>query len=311
MLHDLLVFAAALVAVALGSAQAVAQAVRLAEGFRLSRYVVGFLVVAVISILPETFIALQAAADGVPAMGLGMLFGSNVADLTLVFAACVFLAGRELKVEAKILKLHAAYPFLLLLPIVLGVDGYLSRVEGGLLVGVGALFYVLAFRGGHSSRRTEMSSRQRWASVLWLVGSMAVLLVGSRAVVDSAVALAGRVGVSPILVGMLVVGLGTTVPELFFSVRAARRKDDALAVGDLLGTVLADATVVVGLLALVQPFAFPARIVLVTGACMAAAAFLLFRFLASGRVLTRREAWILLAFWVGFVAVETAFGAAS
>lgn len=137
-----------------------------------------------------------------------------------------------------------------------------------------------------------------------LLLSMAILLVGSHFTVTSATALAGFFGVNPILIGMLIVGLGTTMPEFFFSLKSATKKDDSLAVGDILGTVLADATVVVGILALVSPFSFPQRIVFITGIFMVVASFMLFYFMKSGRRITKREAYFLVYFWVTFVLVE-------
>lgn len=77
-----------------------------------------------------------------------------------------------------------------------------------------------------------------------------------------------------------------------------------MAIGDLLGTVLADATIVVGLLALISPFSFPIKIIYVTGLFMVVASYILFRFLRSGRTLSRREALLLFLFWVIFILVE-------
>ena len=237
----------------------------MAEGFRISKYTVGFIIVAVISILPETFIAINSAVEGVPSFGLGMLFGSNIADLTLIFAILVFYAGRSLKIESKILKNHAVYPFILLFPLILGLDGYFSRIEGVALILAGAIFYYLALRDGTDGTVPVITSNGRYKSIGMLIVSMAILLIGAHFTVTSATAVATGLGVSPILIGMLIVGLGTTMPELFFSLRSVKKKDDSLAVGDILGTVLADATIVVGILALVSPFTFPQRIIFVTG----------------------------------------------
>lgn len=287
-----------------GSTMATNYAGRLAESFRLSKYTVGFIIVAVISILPETFIAINAAISGVPSFGLGMLFGSNIADLTLIFAILVFYAGRSLKVESKILRNHIIYPFILLFPLILGLDGYFTRIEGVILILAGAIFYYIALRDGTDGTMPEVPSNGRYKAIGMLIVSMAVLLIGAHFIVTSATAVANNLGVSPILIGMLVVGLGTTMPELFFSLRSIKNRDDSLAIGDLLGTVLADATIVVGILALVNPFAFPQKIVYITGVFMVLASFILFRFMRSGRSLTRREAWMLFAFWVVFVVVE-------
>ena len=103
---------------------------------------------------------------------------------------------------------------------------------------------------------------------------------------------------------MLVVGLGTTMPELFFSLKSVKKHADSLAIGDILGTVLADATIVVGVLALINPFAFPPKIIYITGSFMVVASFVLFHFMRSGRTLSRREASMLFIFWLVFVLVE-------
>jgi len=303
MLNNVFIFILSLFMVMKGATLATKYAARLAESFRLSKYTVGFIIVAIISILPETFIAISSAFNGVPSFGLGVLFGSNIADLTLVFAIIVLYAGRGLKVESKILKNRGGYHLLLLLPLVLGFDGYFSRLEGMALIIAGAVFYLAAFRNGGGTAMAPHKNG-RYKSFFMVLFSMAVLLAGAHFTVISATALAESLGVSSVLIGMLIVGLGTTIPELFFSLKAIKKRDDSLAVGDILGTVLADATIVVGILALVNPFSFPERTIYVTGAFMVLASFILFRFMHSERTLTKKEAVALCLFWLVFVLVE-------
>lgn len=279
-------------------------AAQLAESFRLSKYTVGFIIVAVISILPETFISINSAIEGIPSFGLGMLFGSNVADLTLIFALLILFTGRGLKIESKILKNYNIYPFLLLFPLVLGLDGYFSRLEGIALIIAGGIFYYLALKNGIDGDVLPDKTNNYRKNSLMLLLSMAILLVGSHFTVSSATSLAYYLGISPILVGMFIVGLGTTMPEFFFSLKSLRKNDDSLAVGDLLGTVLADATIVVGILALVNPFFFPQKIIYVTGIFMVVASFILFHFMRSGRKISKKEGYLLFIFWLVFVLVE-------
>ncbi len=304
MITNLFLFAFSLYIVIKGSTMATVYAGRLAESFRLPKYTVGFIIIAIISILPETFIALNAGFAGIPSFGLGMLFGSNIADLTLIFAILTFYAGRGLKVESRILKNHITYPFVLLIPLVLGFNGHYSRLEGLALIIAGAVFYYMALRDGSESEPSVHHGHTKQRSVVMLLFSMAILLVGAHFTVVSASGIATLLGVSPILIGMLIVGLGTTMPELFFSLNSIMKKDDSLAIGDLLGTVLADATVVVGLLALVKPFFFPQRIIYVTGAFMLVSAFMLFHFMRTGRTISKREGTLLFCFWLIFVLME-------
>ena len=304
MINDLFIFCASLFLVIKGATIATKYSARLAEGFHLSKYTIGFIVVAVISILPETLIAVNAALDGIPAFGLGTLFGSNISDLTIVFAIIVWSAGRGIKIESKILKNNRVYPLLLLLPIILGLDGHYSRLEGVAFIIIGAAFYYLAFRNGIAEPKSSQTTNDRLKNLLMLLAGMPALLIGAHFTVRSATALAGALRISPVLIGMLIVGFGTTMPELFFSLKSVKKRNDALAVGDILGTVLADATVVVGLLAVISPFAFPKKIIYVTGLLMVGASVILLRAMRSGRTLTRREANLLFCYWLVFVFAE-------
>lgn len=305
MISQLFILVGALYCIIHGATLATKYAVKIAANFRLSPYAVGFIVVAIISILPETFISIASSLEGIPAFGFGVLLGSNVADLTLVIAIIILTARRPLTVESKILVHHAIYPFLLLFPIVFGFDGHLSRIEGIALIIAGMLFYYLTLKQANtpSSAQKELSGRRK--NILFLLLSVALLLVGAHFTVSSASTIATLLGMSPVLIGMLIVGLGTTMPELFFSLKAVKQHHDSLAVGDVLGTVLADATIVVGILALINPFNFPKTIIYVAGVFMVAGAFILFSFMRSGKSITEKEAFALIVFWLTFIAVES------
>ncbi len=304
MLLTIFILAVSLFLVVRGAMLATKNASALAESFNLSPYTVGFLIVAVISILPETFIALNAAFSGMSAFGFGMLLGSNVADLTIVFAGIILLTRRALKVECKILESHVYYPLILLVPIVLGLDGHLSRVDGAALMLTGGIFYYIALRHEKGPASTQCITK-RTKPALLLFFSMALLLIGAHFTVESASSLAAMLGVTPVLIGMLVVSLGTTLPEFLFSLKAMQARSDALAIGDILGTVLADATIVVGLIALIAPFSFPHVIIYVAGVFMVAAAAILFTFMRSGRAVTQKEAYVLIIFWITFVLIQS------
>ena len=134
--------------------------------------------------------------------------------------------------------------------------------------------------------------------------AMVLLLVGANFTVTSATSLAQFINISPILIGMLVVSLGTTMPELFYSLKSIKHRDDGLAIGDILGTVLADATILVGIIAMISPFSFPISIVYVSGAFMVIASLMLLKFMHSGRMITVKEGYMLLAFWLAYAVIE-------
>lgn len=290
---------------------AIKYASNLAHFLKLPKYVIGFIVVAVISIMPETFIAINSALDGIPSFGLGTLFGSNVADLTLVFAIIIFSTIGGIRVSSKILESNKWYPFFIALPIFAGIDGYYSRPEGVFLIAAGAVFYYLTLKNNHrecsaveENNSHSHNTKHGLKNFGYLLLSMAILLFGANLTVKYGVSFAQFIKVSPILIGMFVVGVGTTLPELIFSLKAVKHKDNCLALGDVLGTVISDATIAVGIVALISPFAFPQRIIYITAMFMFLASILLFHFMRSGRILTKKEAILLFFFYAIFVIVE-------
>lgn len=309
---NLFFLAVALFLVIKSSNYAIKYASNLAHVFKLPKYLIGFIVVAIISILPETFILVDSALQGIPSFGLGTLFGSNIADLTLVFAIIIFSTVGGVRVSSKILESNKWYPFFLALPIFVGIDGNYSRVEGALLIVAGIIFYYFTFKRNHRSYVVQEESThdngynfyRGLKNFGYLLLSMAVLLFGSHLTVKYGVSFAQFMKINPILIGMLVVGLGTCLPELAFSLRAVKQKDNCLALGDILGTVISDATIALGVVALINPFAFPKKTIYITAMFMVLASILLFHFMRSGKILTKKEALFLFFFYAVFVATE-------
>lgn len=305
---NLLGLAVSLLVVIKSADYAIEYASRLASAWHLPKYVIGCVMVTLISTLPETLISLNAALSGIPAFGLGMLFGSNVADLTLVLAIAAFATKKGIKVEQNVLRHNRLYPVFVAFPIVFGLDGFYSRLDGVLLILAGAFFHYRTFRRNYKGAEVEKRRGSDYGrNVLGLSLGMLLLLIGAHYTVQYGWALAAAAGISPVLVGMVLVGLGTTLPELCFSVKAMHCGSEGLALGNVLGTVISDATIVVGLVALIDPFAFPQQIVYITAVFMVLASIVLLCFLRTGKILTKRESVLLIIFYLVFVATEYAF----
>ncbi len=308
MLIHILFFVIGLGIVMETSELAVRNAAILARKLKVNEYVVGFLIVAIISVFPEMVIAIMSSVQGVPSLGLGTLLGSNVADLTLVFATVVLVSGRNLNVSSAVLRGNQLYLGLLILPLLLGIDGYYSRFDGGVLIVVGVLFYYFLLRqhrGVGLPTASPPEPRQPLLRPLIIfITSIILLLAGSSLAVAYGQVLAVDLSVPPMLVGLIVLGIGTTVPELFFSLRASQSQHDSLALGDILGTVITDATLVIGVLAMLQPFAFDPKLIIVTGLFMVFAAALLFSLMRSDKLLTKNESILLILFYCLFALTE-------
>ncbi|MDP3975515.1 MAG: hypothetical protein Q8P95_01220 [bacterium] len=302
-MFNFLAFLASLLLVIKSANLSLRYSTQLAQSLRISTHLVGFLVIAVISILPEAFIAITSAIQDIPEFGLGTLFGSNVADLTLVFAIVTFFSFRGIKVKSTLLKTATPYIGVMSIPLIFGLNGSYSRLEGAFLILLGICYYFMLLK---KERRELTMAQPRFSAknTLFLLLSMAFLLLSAHLTVKYGIAIAQTLQVNPLLIGMFAVGLGTTLPELCFSIKAVRNKADGLALGDILGTVISDATIVVGLVAVIAPFSFPPRLIYVTGAFMLTATIFLFYLMRSNKELTRKEGLLLLAFYLCYVAVE-------
>lgn len=188
-------------------------------------------------------------------------------------------------------------------PIILGLNGRYSRIEGILLIIVGLLFYYLILKKEVYTTKVHRE-KFRLKNLILLLLSMGGLLLGSHFTVKYGVDFAHGLNIRPILIGILIIGLGTTLPELLFSVKAAKRNHNDLALGDILGTVVADATIVVGMIAIIRPFTFNPRIIFVTGIFMILAMCLLFYFMKSDKTLNKKEVFLLFIFYIAFVLTE-------
>ncbi|TSC68492.1 MAG: K+-dependent Na+/Ca+ exchanger related-protein [Parcubacteria group bacterium Gr01-1014_66] len=289
------------------AAYAVTSARALASAYHISDIIISIIIVTGISILPETLIAVFSALTNIPQLGLGALLGSNVADLTIVLGTLAFASRLPLKVDRTFIRKDYLFLALLLLPLILGFTGFYSRLDGLILIASSVLFFFFIGRDAH--RLTRPASKKAHPiffpkEIAVFIASLLAMGVAAYFSVAYARNLAYLAGVHEALIGLLVIGLGTTLPELIFGVRATRTNHATLALGDLLGTVIADATLVLGIIALIQPFSFNPRIVVVTGIFMLLAGLFAFSLLRSGRKLTRSEGILLLTFYGTFVIIE-------
>lgn len=135
--------------------------------------------------------------------------------------------------------------------------------------------------------------------------------MGAHYTVDATVALANKLSINPVLVGILVVGLGTTIPELSFASKAVKRGKHELAVGDVLGSVLADATIVIGIVPMIGTITFPPRIAYVAGGFMVLASVVLMIMFKTNYKIQRREAIWLVLIWLAYVITEVTLSSAT
>ena len=285
---------------------AVRAAVKTARIAGLNELVISIVVITAISILPETIISIISAFRGSPSLGLGTLLGSNVVDLTFVLGVMAVFSRKKIAVESTFIKKDYLFLGFLLPPLILGFTGHFSRLDGIILI-LASLVFFYAMTQVKTPRPSitlpeERTPLAREAMILVL----SLLAMGGSAyyVVKYAEAIATSIGVTPALIGLTVIAIGTCLPELIFSFRAISRRHPTLALGDVFGTVITDANLVLGITAFIHPFSFNPRLIIVTGIFMLLAGLFSLELLRSDRALTRSEGFLLLVFYGLFITVE-------
>ena len=303
---NLVLFLIFLVILIKGADYAVRYSSRLAKIMSFPEFIVSFFIVAFISVLPEGTISLISALRGEPGLGLGTLIGSNVADLTLVFGIVSLFSYSGIKVKSSILSNNLFYIILLFFPLLLGIDGYYSRIDGAVLLAIGMMFYYKLYLDSRKFHKkfNNTSKGSFVVNLALLILSLIVIIISAYLTVTYSVSFAYDLKIPAVIVGGTILALGTCLPELIFSVKAVRKNRDSLALGDLLGTVITDATILFGIVALISPFKYQiSSIYLLTGA-MFVAGLLVIYFMKSERKLSKLEGVLLLLGYILFLFLQ-------
>ncbi len=290
----------------LGGEVLVDNSIRLARSFGVSRLVIGLTVVAFATSSPELAATLTAAFAGSPEIAVGNAFGSNVANLGLILglSALVF----PLTTTARFLRREMVFMVLVTIVVypLMKSGLYLGRLEGLLLVGLlGGFLYVL-LRDPESREVAEeieddATQRSVWLSSLGVGLGVILLVAGARALVVGASDIALDLGVSKRVIGLTLVALGTSLPELAASVAAARKQAGDLVLGNIIGSNIFNLLCILGVTSLVHPIAVTPQAMGLDFQVMLGISVLTLVMLASQKRLVRAEGALLLAIYLGYM----------
>lgn len=246
-------------------------AVGVARFCGMSTLLIGMVIVGFGTSAPEMVVSALSAVQGNPELALGNAYGSNIANIALILGVTALIS--PILVQRSVLKKDL--PLLIgvtVLSIALLLDGSVSRLDGIIFLLV--FFAVMGFNiykekkaAGKAAEAVASESSEASAdtesetpmglgkSIGLLVLGMALLVASSRALVWGAVEIARSLGVSDLLIGLTIVAIGTSLPELASSIAAARKGEDDLAVGNIIGSNLFNTLMVVGIAATISPMA--------------------------------------------------------
>lgn len=298
---------------------------RLARFFGLSGFTISFILMAFATSVPELIIGITAAIGGASQISLGNIIGTNIVNLSLILGFTALLAGRIVIDDYQRFKSNRFFNFFLVMsPIILLLDGRLSRIDGAILLVffLWSLWHMLEFRKKikattfrgflrttipRALRGVFSSTRAFFRNLGIFILSVSALLVASYYFIAGAENVAEFFGLSEILIGIFIVGFGTSLPELVFGIRAARAGQGGMGLGNLFGSSVVNSTLVLGVTAIISPINIGDVSTLWVGVFFMALTMLLAYYLLRSKVfLTRSEGIILLLLYVVFVAVQGA-----
>ena len=236
----------------------VRSSVALSFKFNISKMVIGMTVVSFATSAPELLVSIQAALSGSPAIAINNVVGSNIANIGLVLGITAMVGA--IAVDKSFYKLN--WPVMMVFSIVLYYflknDNVLTAIEGGILfVGLIA-FLVLLIRSTKKDKVVEevdetLAIVSNFKIGLWLLIGAAALYFGSEWLVDGSKDIARSIGVSEAVIGVSLIAIGTSVPELAASVIAAAKQEKAISLGNLIGSNIFNIASVLGLTAMIKP----------------------------------------------------------
>jgi cation:H+ antiporter len=306
---------AGLVLLIAGAELLVRGAARLAAAFGISPLVIGLTVVAFGTSSPELAVSLQSAAAGQADIALGNVVGSNI--FNILFILGISAAIIPLVVAQQLVRLDV--PLMIgisALVYLFGLNGQIGRLEGALLfAGIVAYTVFLIRQSRKESKaiqdeyaqeygdRQPHDARQYIVNAVFVVAGLALLILGARWLVDSAVSLAQALGLSELIIGLTIIAAGTSMPEVATSIVAAVRGERDIAVGNVVGSNIFNILAVLGLTSLLAPngVSVPAPALAFDIPVMIAVAVACLPIFFTGFKVARWEGWLFLGYYAVYV----------
>jgi cation:H+ antiporter len=284
-------------------------------------FVVAFFVMAIAGNVPNFFVGINSAINNIPELSFGEVVGGNLVDLTLAVGLAVLISGADLPVASRLIQTSSVFTVIIVsLPLVLTLDGVLGRGDGIVLITCFFFYifwlfskesrFVKKYKNLKTKNRKPLKERAIgfFAELAVSIFCLIILLLASRGIVESALGFSEVLGLSLPFIGIIIIGLGNALPETYFAIASARRGHTWLILGNLMGSMISCATLVIGVVALINPITIVdfspfviARIFLVLSA------FFFLIFVKTGRKITKSEAVLLLAIYFIFLFTEIAF----
>lgn len=260
-----------LILLVVGGEFLVRSSVALSFKLHLSKMVIGLTVVSFATSAPELLVSLQAALNGFSDIALGNVIGSNIANIGLILGITAIIS--PLIIDKSFYKLN--WPVMMILSVglyfVLKSGSQISRSEGVALLLMLCVYLWILIKKAKKERESipvddsideGLSKASNFKIIIWLLLGAVSLYFGSELLVSSSIDIAGRFGVSERVIAVTMIAVGTSIPELAASVIAALKNENAISLGNLIGSNIFNISSVLGITAIIQPIAVKSQEVL-------------------------------------------------
>ena len=243
--------------VLLGADRLTEGAVAVAERLRIPQIVIGLTVVAMGTSMPEFTVSLVAALKGTPDLAVGNVIGSNIFNVFAIVGIAAMIAPMTILS----LTVKRDLPFALVaavLVVVFGLDGNIGRLDAAALFLLFVIYMIITVRQARAGAKSEdnpapATQKNLMLSIFWLLIGLTALVLGSSQFVDGASAMAKSFGVSEAVIGLTIVAMGTSLPELATSVVAARKGNSGIAMGNVIGSNVFNILFIIGTTGVISP----------------------------------------------------------
>ena len=309
---DILHMAIGLVLLMSGGELLVRGSVSVARRLGVSPLLIGLTLVGFGTSTPELITSLQAALVGSPAIAVGNVVGSNIANILLILGLSAAIAPLACQ-PAAFYRDGTVLAGSALACAAAALGGTLGRLPGAIFLVLLIAYVVFTYlrerrvpdasaaMHEHEADLAEPAPRSLWLALAFALGGIALTILGARFLVTGAIGFATTAGISEAVIGLTVVAVGTSLPELVTSVMAVLRRQGDIAVGNIVGSNIYNVLGILGVTALVQPLSVPEQILRLDLWVMLAVTALLIAFAVTGWRLSRLEGGLLLAGYLTYL----------
>ena len=308
MLLPIVSLAAGLILLVWSAERFVAGAAVTATNLGVSSLIIGLTIVSIGTSAPEILVAVSASLEAAPKLAIGNAIGSNIANIGLVLGVTAIAA--QLPFSQEILKNEVRWLIgATLLAFFCLVNLFLDAMDGlFLLAGLGLILYLMfnkqsanpQSQGGASGDLPDIPIMPTHKGVLWLIFGLLLLLISAQVVTKAAVEIANQLGVDELIVGLTVIAIGTSLPELAASVTAAVKGHAEIAIGNVIGSNILNILAVLAVPALMHPVAVDSIVIWRDYGVMALLTLILVIFAQLRGAISRLEGALMLCIWIGY-----------